>query len=147
MAKVQLIVVEAGHGLSNWGTKDCGAVGRFGESVYIERNIAKEIAKRMLVILKGKPELKGCHIIQGVGIETEATKGAKTKFVNTVIRESGIKEVERLLLWLSQWLGLGQSIESLHLGLLQLSIPKSIDTENCILMIPSALLFWWRFLL
>jgi N-acetylmuramoyl-L-alanine amidase len=88
MAKVQLIVVEAGHGLSNWGTKDCGAVGRFGESVYIERNIAKEIAKRMLVILKGKPELKGCHIIQGVGIETEATKGAKTKFVNTVIREN-----------------------------------------------------------
>lgn len=85
---MKAIFIEAGHG-KQWplGIKDVGAVGRFGGATYYERNIAVELARRVLVILKSKPELKDT-LIQGVGVETEADIRAKMKFVNHVIQEN-----------------------------------------------------------
>ena len=84
---MQAIFIEAGHGKSTLGFKDMGAQCRFGDTIYYERNIAKELARRVLTILKGKPELKGT-LIQGVGVETDANLKGKIKFVNSVIREN-----------------------------------------------------------
>lgn len=83
----QAIFIEAGHGKSLLGTKDVGAVGKFGSARYFERNIAVELARRILDILNSKKELKGA-LIQGVGVETEANIVRKMAFVNSVIREN-----------------------------------------------------------
>jgi len=84
---LQALFLEAGHGRSIFSTKDSGAVGRYGEKVYLERDFAKDLAGRVLQILNGKEELKGV-LIQGVGIETEASIVRKMAYVNTVIREN-----------------------------------------------------------
>jgi N-acetylmuramoyl-L-alanine amidase len=83
----QAIFIEAGHGKSLLGMKDVGAVSRFGSARYFERNIAVELARRILDILNTKKELKGA-LIQGVGVETEANIVRKMAFVNSVIREN-----------------------------------------------------------
>lgn len=84
---IQAIFCEAGHGKSLIGTKDVGAVRNYGGSVYRERDMAKELARRVLAILKAKKEL-GEAIIQGVGVETDANIRAKMKYVNTVMAEN-----------------------------------------------------------
>ncbi len=85
---MQAIFIEAGHGKSLLGIKkDVGAVGKFGSNVYTERSIVLELARRIITILKAKPELKHC-LIQGNGVETDATIRAKMKYVNTVIQEN-----------------------------------------------------------
>lgn len=87
MANVQAIFTEAGHGRSLLGLKDTGAVGKFGSAKYYERDMAKELARRVLAILKSKAELKGV-LIQGVGVETDANIRAKMRFVNSVMAEN-----------------------------------------------------------
>lgn len=84
---IKAIFIEAGHGTKKriWPLKpikDCGAVG----NGYQERDIAKELARRVISILKTKKELNA--LIQGVGIETDATIQAKMQYVNTVMNEN-----------------------------------------------------------
>lgn len=84
---IKAIFVEAGHGIKErtWPFKparDCGAVG----NGFQERDVAKEIARRVLIILKSKKELSS--LIQGVGVETEASIQSKMRFVNTVMNEN-----------------------------------------------------------
>jgi N-acetylmuramoyl-L-alanine amidase len=88
LTSMQGVFVSAGHGKS-WplNLKDVGAVGKFGDKKYYERDIAKELGRRVLDILKSKKELKGC-LVQGVGIETDANIVRKMAFVNSVIREN-----------------------------------------------------------
>ena len=52
-----------------------------------------EIGRRVLALLKTKPELKGV-LLQGVGIETDASPQKKTHFVNSVITENHFKPSE-----------------------------------------------------
>lgn len=93
---IKVIFVEAGHGKNGlFARKDVGAVGKFGEKVYHERELAKEIGRRVLVILKSKKELNGT-LIQGVGVETDATVQKKMHFVNSVITENHYKPSECL---------------------------------------------------
>lgn len=84
---MQAIFLEAGHGKNALGMRDVGAVGKFGSAKYQERDIAKELALRVLAILKSKPELVH-SLVQGVGIETDASIIRKMAFVNSVIREN-----------------------------------------------------------
>lgn len=84
---IKAIFIEAGHGIKErvWPlkpVKDCGAVG----NGFQERDIAKELARRVLLILKSKKDLHA--LIQGVGIETDASIQAKMRFVNTVMNEN-----------------------------------------------------------
>jgi N-acetylmuramoyl-L-alanine amidase len=81
----QAVFVEAGHGKSYLGPKDPGAVARFGLRVFKERAVVLEIARRVKLILTAK--LPGI-LVQGVGIESDATPLKKMQFVNTVIREN-----------------------------------------------------------
>lgn len=90
---MKAIFIEAGHGKSLFGTYDSGAVGRFGNSIFVERDLAKQIARRVLAILKSKDELKDV-LIQGVGVETDANIISKMKFVNSVIIENQFKPNE-----------------------------------------------------
>lgn len=93
---MKAIFIESGHGLSGlFNRKDVGAVGRFGDKVYYERDIAKELGRRVLALLKTKSELKGA-LIQGVGIETDATIQKKMSFVNSVMSENHFKPSECL---------------------------------------------------
>lgn len=93
---MKAIFIEVGHGLNGmFARKDVGAVGKFGGKVYQERDLAKEIGRRVLVILKSKKELNGT-LIQGVGVETDATIQKKMHFVNSVIQENHYKPSECL---------------------------------------------------
>lgn len=87
LTNFQAIFCEGGHGKNIFGFKDTGAIGKFGQVKYYERNIAVELARRVLSILKSKAELKQT-LVQGVGVETEADIRTKMKFVNKVIREN-----------------------------------------------------------
>jgi N-acetylmuramoyl-L-alanine amidase len=80
---IKCILIEAGHGKSAIGTRDVGAVGK-GKT---ERQMVTVIASKVLEILKAKKELKGV-LVQGVGIETEASLRGKIKFVNQVVNEN-----------------------------------------------------------
>ena len=85
---VKALFIEAGHGKSAYGLlKDVGACSRFGDNNYQERDIALQLARRVIAILSTKKELKDV-LIQGVGVETAAAITSKMKFVNTVIREN-----------------------------------------------------------
>lgn len=84
---MKALFIEAGHGKSYLGLKDVGAVGKFGSSRYYERDMAKELARRVIDILKTKREIKDC-LLQGVGVETDASIVKKMQYVNTVIKEN-----------------------------------------------------------
>ena len=90
------IFIESGHGVNGiFNRKDTGATAKFGGNIYYERVFTVELGRRVLAILKTKPELKGI-LIQGVGIETEATIQKKMYFVNHVIIENQYKPSECL---------------------------------------------------
>lgn len=79
------IFVEAGHGKSPLGLKDNGASGTYKGQKVFEREYAKSIARAVLSFLAGKLEN---YIVQGVGVETDASTIAKMRYVNTVISEN-----------------------------------------------------------
>jgi len=87
---MKAIFIESGHGLKQLlfsKVTDPGACATYSGKLYKERDVAKEIGRRVLAILKAKPELGGV-LIQGVGIETDATIQDKMKFVNNVVVEN-----------------------------------------------------------
>ncbi len=92
---MKLIAIDCGHGRSIIGTADNGACRTFGGHLYRERDFAKEIVKRMEILLKSKPELKDC-LIQTVGLQSDTTPAKKMSFINTVIRENKLKPSECL---------------------------------------------------
>ena len=85
--QTQAVFIEAGHGKKQLiiPVKDPGAV----NGQYTERNFTKEIARRVLIKMNEKKtagDLQG--LVQGVGIETDATIQKKMAFVNTVVHEN-----------------------------------------------------------
>lgn len=88
---IKCILISAGHGKSAIGTKDPGAVG----NGLTERQMVVIIARKVLDILKSKPELKNT-LIQGVGVETEANLRGKIKYVNSVISENKLMPSEAM---------------------------------------------------
>lgn len=83
----QAIFIEAGHGKNAFGLADCGAVGRLGEKVYKERDFNKDVAGRLVQRLLNNEGLKNT-LLQGVGIETDASALKKMNYVNMVMREN-----------------------------------------------------------
>lgn len=93
---MKAIFIESGHGRNGvFNRLDTGATSKFGGVQYLERSFTVELGRRVLAILKTKPELKGV-LLQGVGIETEATIQKKMYFVNHVITENNYKPSECL---------------------------------------------------
>lgn len=84
---MKAIFLDVGHGKNAFGFLDQGACRVYNDHLFRERDFAKEIVRRMKALLDTKEELKGC-LIQTVGLETDATPGAKMGFVNHTIREN-----------------------------------------------------------
>lgn len=84
---MNIIFVEAGHGKSPLGFTDNGAVGKYRGSKITERDYSKAIARKVLDILHDKTELSN-YIVQGVGVETDASIQKKMKYVNTIMTEN-----------------------------------------------------------
>lgn len=85
---MQAIFVDAGHGKSAIGLTDNGAVGRFGDQIFVERALNTVIARKVVEILQNKKDELGNCLIQGIGIETKSTPFKKMQFANLVIREN-----------------------------------------------------------
>jgi N-acetylmuramoyl-L-alanine amidase len=79
---IKCILIEAGHGKRGL-LKDPGAC----SAGYTERQFTVDLARKIIDILKSKEELKGV-LIQGVGVETEATINKKIFYANKVIKEN-----------------------------------------------------------
>lgn len=83
----KLLIIEAGHGKSWWGIRDPGAVTHYKknsnakEVLITERELNVKIGRKVLNILKEKLPTTFVH---GVGIETDASVGKKTRYMNKV---------------------------------------------------------------
>jgi N-acetylmuramoyl-L-alanine amidase len=87
---IKCVLIESGHGLSDWGTNDPGACAN-GQT---ERNNVILLGRELLFKLKSG--LKNV-LVQGVGVETKATKRKKAQYLNSVISHNGYKPEECLV--------------------------------------------------
>lgn len=86
----QAIFIECGHGKNLLGMTDVGATHNLYGKVITEKQIALDIARLTLDILKSKTELKET-IISGVGVsDAGASVQKKMKYVNDVIRQNNL---------------------------------------------------------
>jgi len=91
--KLQAIFICGGHGKSWYGTNDCGAV----NGNLTEREINVAVGRSLLNKLKKNfPNI----LIQGVGVETDASNGTKQKFLNNCIKQNGFNSKNCLSLHL-----------------------------------------------
>ena len=88
MKNIDAIFIEAGHGKKTLFGFDQGATAKLGEKIYTERELAKDLAQR--VIEKLAPKTK-CPIL-GVSMDTDgATLEKKTAYINGTIAARGWK--------------------------------------------------------
>lgn len=83
----KIFFTESGHGKSPYipFLNDPGAVGMYQGDKVTERELTVKIGALVLAVLKAKMPMT---LVQGVGIETSANVQAKTRYVNTVLREN-----------------------------------------------------------
>ena len=78
---MKIIILEAGHGRSWWGGYDPGAVHKTEKGIMTERDYTVLIAREVEKLLKDKYE------VITVGVETQATRRKKLRYINKVIFE------------------------------------------------------------
>lgn len=93
MGNLKMVAISAGHGKTVYGKYDPGTTGVYAGEKVTERQFTVDIASRVLRILKDKLSSYDV-LVQGVGIETEASVVKKYRFINSMIDINGFNPAD-----------------------------------------------------